>query len=98
MITINVISALVLSLTEFLLLKESHAMCWLPLLIGVKVGQALALGETFCLLTVVFGIIMRDHAEQECWLCTLCTGILQLSGSAEGVSNGAVLWGFVYSF
>lgn len=58
---------------------------------GVKVGHALALGETFCMLTVVFEIILRDHAE---------TGVFALGslhmhpsaqGSAEGVSNRAVV-------
>lgn len=60
----------------------------------MKVGHALALGETFCLLTVVFEISIRDHAEHECLLSALCTR----SGSTEDVSNGAVLGGLSILF
>lgn len=92
------INALVLSLKELLLLKGIPCCASASVTHGVKVGHSLALGETFCLLTVVFEIIIRDHAEHECLLCTLCICTLQLCGSAEGVSNGAVLGGVVYSF
>lgn len=64
-ITIKVINALVLSLKELLLLKGIPCDASAPLLMGwVKVGHTLALGGTSCLLTVVFEIIIRDHAEQ----------------------------------
>lgn len=74
------INALVLSLKELLLLKGIPCYASASVTVGVKVGHALALGETFCLLTVVFEIIIRDHAEHECLLCTLCICTFQLRG------------------
>lgn len=92
------INALVLSLKELLLLKGIPCDASASGTRGVKVGHALALGEPFCLLTVVFETIITDHAEHECLLSALCTCTLQLSGSAEDVSNGAVLEGLSILF
>lgn len=92
------ISALVGSLKELVLLKGIPCDASASVTRGVKVGHALALGETFCLLTVVFEIIIRDHAEHECLLSALCTCTLQLSGSAEDAPNGALLGGLSFLF
>lgn len=59
--------------------------------IAVKVGHTLAFEETSCLLTLVFEISIREHAEHKCLLCILCTCTLKSRESAEGVSNGAML-------
>lgn len=59
--------------------------------IAVKVGCSLAFEETSCLLTLVFEIIIREHAEHECLLCALRIRALKFSESAKGVSHGAVL-------
>lgn len=91
------INALVLSLKELLLLKESGAMRRLPLFIRVKVGRALALGETFCLLTVVFEIIIRDGAEHEFGSVLSARAPFSSVGVLR-VFLTELFWGFVYSF